>query len=308
MTEAGDYTGSDRQREKLSAWIALAATHPARSGVEVTTEQMIEFRNGTLSGREREKVLAALDSSDATYEEWLALNRFLDDDTGKDAVARPRRYLPWAGGIVAAGLAIAFVFFIRGPDGLESSLDRSYEELLSATGPSTSPLSFVDGADAGTGFAASSDATRRVAMSAGLWTGAAAMRGQSSGPYPTQLLPPGVSDANLADRPWSRTDGAAYAALGRWLVLVVAACEQPAAVDAAFWRQQSDIAVSLRASLESGAVEAAVPRRQLDEMLTRMGQLSEGGNPVRPCRNLVSAAARIAASADRRALFSAPEG
>jgi hypothetical protein len=261
-----------------------------------------------LSGREREKVLAALDSSDATYEEWLALNRFLDDDTGKDAVARPRRYLPWAGGIVAAGLAIAFVFFIRGPDGVESSLDRSYEELLSATGPSTSPLSFVDGPDAGTGFGANSDAMTRVALSAGLWTGAAEIRGEAGARYPAQLLPPGVDDADLADRPWRRTDWAGYAVLGRWLVLVVTACDQPASVDAGFWRQQSDIAVSLRASLESGAAEAAVLQRQLDEMPIHLGQLSEGGNPVRPCRNLVSAAARIAASADRRALFSAPEG
>jgi hypothetical protein len=260
-----------------------------------------------LSGREREKVLAALDSSDATYEEWLALNRFLDDDTGEDAVARPRRYLSWAGGLVAAGLAIAIVFFIRGPDGLESSLDRSYEELLSARGPSTSPLMFVDGPDAGTGFTAS-NATRKQALSAGLWAGAAEIRGEASARYPAQLLPPGVDDADLADRPWRRTDWAGYAVLGRWLVLVVRACDQPAVVDAAFWQQQSDIALSLRASLESGAAEAAVLQRQLDEMLTRMGQLSEGGNPVRPCRNLVSAAARIAASADRRALFIAPEG
>ena len=222
MIKPGDNNGADS--DKAAVRLALAATPPARSTEEVSTDELIALRQGTLSTADRQRVLAVLDASETSYEDWLALNRYLDDEQPATSNGRRNKYLAWGIGTAAAALLAAVLLTTSQPPSLVVLLDRSYAQALSsgAVSLSMSPLQFMGGPNSELGFTGGTGSEVRQALGSGLWAGAAQLRGEEDTSYPETLLPPGIQRASLADGPWAGTDWVGQATLGRWLVLAVA--------------------------------------------------------------------------------------
>jgi hypothetical protein len=295
--------------DTLSVRLALAATRSKESVAEVSTDELLALRDGTLAVGERERVLAILDRSPASYDEWLALNRYLDDERRAGDERRRPRYLPWAAAAAAAVVAALIVTTTRSPT-LGQQLEDRYAEALAsgAVSVTASSLAFMGEPGAAAGFAGGELANSRRALGAGLWAGGALLSGATEASYPQALLPSDKAAAEPSARPWEGTAWAAHAALGRWLVLAAVACGQKPPPGPEFWQTQQTFAAQLPAALaEAGAnAETAVLRRQMQVASEPLDRLAGGDNPARPCGDLVRAAGQMAALGDSRALVNAP--
>lgn len=303
MSEPESKNAVDRKGERLDVRLALTATAPESSTEEVTTEQFIGLREGTLTPDEKRRVVELLDSSESAYREWLAFNRYLDEEGAKQPrVPRPRHLgrLAWVGGSAAAGLLLAVILILGQPPTLERAIDRSYAR-ASATGIVSASGAVPDLATlAGSGYEMSASdpgSMARRALSAGLWAGAAALSGDADASYPVGLLPANRSGSRLGQAPWQESDWASYAELGRWLVLLAAACREPQPGHQGFWHQQSMLRAQVTDALAATeGTEVAKPvLRQLAAIEAPIGQLAAGAAPERPCDEIVRAAQRLAA-------------
>jgi len=283
----------------------LKATTPAATTDEVSTEQLGALRNGSLTKQERQRVLELLDSSESCYQEWLALNRYLDDEAADEStVSRPwyANYPAWSIGTAAAGALLVLIFVLGQPPSLERMLEQSYAEAISKgiVSPTvTLPELFTAPRP---GYSLATNATDRLprrALGAGLWAGSATLRGDADVPYPDLLLPPGRAEAHIGQAPWQGTEWAGHAALGRWLVLVAAACTQPASNHQSFWRNQATIAnlLATRIANEDETALTAPLLKQLREIVAPIAQLAADVAPERSCAEVERSAERLAAFA-----------
>jgi hypothetical protein len=291
MNEPRSKNRKNKNLERLGVRLALKATAPVSSTDEVSTEQLISLRDGSLTPPEKLAVLEVLDRSESCYQEWLALNRYLDDEsTGASAVSRPwySNRLAWGVGAMAAGLLLALFVILNLPLPLEQVLDQSYAKARSAgiVTPNVTLPELIGGPRSAYDLTtATADSLPRRGLGAGLWAGSATLGGEVNLPYPQVLLPPGTSAARLGQAPWQDTEWAIHATLGRWLILVAAACQQPDSDQTAFWQQQVMIVDRLVAQMaEVGEPELRQPLlRQLRGSSAPIGALAGGAGPARHC-------------------------
>ena len=303
MNEAPPKKRGNSDPQQLNVRLALKATAPSLSTDEVSTEQLVGLRDGTLTTRERKRVLDMLDRSESCYQEWLALNRYLDDESvGKLEVphARNSNRLAWSLGVAMASALFAVIVIFSQPPPLEKVLDQSYADARSAgiVAPNvTLPELFGDPPSVYDFASNTMDSLPQRSMRAGLWAGAATLNGDVDTPYPAALLPPTASTARLGQAPWLGTEWAAHELLGRWLVLVAASCQQSVSDQPEFWKQQAMIVDRLTARIaEDGETVLNQPLlRQLRGVSAPIGQLAASATPDRPCAEIRRIAERLAA-------------
>lgn len=303
MNEAPPKKRGDNDPEQLNVRLALRATAPTSSTDEVTTEQFIGLRAGTLTARERKCVLDMLDRSESCYQEWLAFNRYLDDEgPGVFEITRSlnSNRLAWGMGVAAAGAMLALVVILSQPSPLGQVLDQSYADARSAgiVAPNVTLLELFGDPPSGFDFTShTTDSLPRRSLGAGLWAGAAMLNGDVDTSYPEMLLPPATSAARLGQVPWQDTEWAAREVLGRWLVLVAAACQQSDLDQPEFWKQQAVIIDRLAAEIdEEGETVLTQPiLRQLRSVSVPIGQLAASASADRPCTEIRRIAEQLAA-------------
>ena len=299
----------DDEDERLRVRLALAASRVETSAVEVSTEQMLALRDNRLTGEEREHVLSALDANPEAYEDWLALNRFLD---GEHAADRRPRILPvWArsrlavGGASAAAVAalvVALVLLVRVPAVstlVQAELEQAISAGLVTAGEQMGQLpAYDESASDSYGFGPADVGTgSRQALASGIWAAREWLAGQRTSPYLDDLLLAGTSGANIAENPWRDTEWEAYTTLGRWLVLIAAVCAGPDPGRAEFWKKQPHIARTLARAIPSagnGSHVTEATQRHLAVIADQLSALSAGAAAGRPCGAIQREARQLA--------------
>jgi len=284
------------EADRLRARLVLAATRIDEQEVQVSIDDLIALREGRLSADHRQRVLQLLDSCPECYEEWLALNRFLDDEARLSDAGRKGwlvRGMPFVGTrtITAAAAAVVLavsvmLFFVQAPD-IGTRVDRAYASAEKYSLLPAHPGGLITLDETHYAFGGSGDnAIARTAFAAGAWSANHVLQGDAASDYPEGLLPPSVTAASFNDEPWHETQWSVYTDTARWLVLVVEVCKGPEPENQPFWQEQYAILNRIRNKLRAlGKYDGfhEVMSGRLGRMDDAYSKLAEGGATGRPC-------------------------
>lgn len=285
--------------DRLRARLVLALGQAQVGTSQVSVDELIALRDGTLSNESRERLLRLLDSCPDCYEEWLALNRFLDDEESPFATGPWLRVTRWwsfatARNLSAAAavvvIAVMLTLLLRPETDLGTDIDRAYELAIKQSLLPPEPTPLIATGLPGYAFAGTGDVVMaRTAFAAGIWRGNHELQQDVSAAYPGPLLPSGVPTASLPNDPWQKTRWSVYSETARWLVLVTQACRGPGARHSAFWHYQEPVVHRISARISGLALEhdfAKVVSGRLGQIDDAVGELARGARADRQCTRI----------------------
>lgn len=256
----------------------LAAERHESSGPCPSPETLAAFQEGRLTGESRRRVIDHLETCSVCYDAWLTaasagspaaiplpiVDRRLEPSAGWRAGWReglrapPARYgLSWA---AAIALAVALGWWIMVPPSLESQLRLAYSEAIAQGWPPPPPETLGGPVELPSFAPVVPADSIRQDFRAGLAAGSQAL---------------GASQLPAVEAP-SR----AYW-LGRWILLVLAACQNPAQPSTAFWQEQQRLI---------GAFSAEI---SVERLRNPIATLSAGEKRERACYELSHELRRI---------------
>lgn len=285
--------------DRLRARLVLALARVQEGASQVSVEDLIALRQGTLSDEARESVLQLLDSSPMCYEEWLALNRFLDEEEARSATLARAGGKQWrtvfsvrnlAAAAALVALAVALTLLLKPVADLGSEIDRVYALAISQSLlPARSLPLLANGVSAYAFSGTGDERMEKAAFVAGIWRANHELKQEDRAAYPVQLLPPDVPVASLPDDPWSKTRWSVYSETARWLVLITQSCRGSGVSASRFWLAQKPVLHRIRARLAELALEhdfAKVISGRLDQIDEAVGELAGGARADRSCARI----------------------
>jgi hypothetical protein len=239
------------ETERIMALLALTIrSQEVNRGECLSDEQLVAFINRELGRKQRQQVLAHLNSCQACYHLWLETASYSQSfepvkpsDWLTPFYARLltiRQYLldSWKLAVpvaVVTMLAMAMLWRPLMVATIGEQIDAGYAQLRN----SSLPKDFHFPGGGALGFSPFSVSTEALAFKAGIWTGEATLREETIR-LPNSLNPPsGVSS-------WSSSQWADEYELGRWVALLWVNVTQEVERSPTFWQQQSAVAEILR--------------------------------------------------------------
>lgn len=248
--------------DELSVKIALAVGRPDAPGDCPSDLELAALIDGRVDDHQQAALWEHLDACDDCYQTWLLATEDIDPEHSFPRATHPKSRLYIFSGMAAAAMLAFLMLYLNWPALLGTDpgarVASAYDEFMDGRPTSeaqkfaeTVPLPWQH-SDQTYGFnQGSGNEPANLAFGAGLFAGRKRLVDSDT----EDILPAFLSSAPYADgasNAWHKTAYNDFFQLGKWCLLLVAACQSPSdTLPNGFWEQQNQIAADFKEAFQS---------------------------------------------------------